>query len=149
MRVWSLHPRYLDWKGLGAQWREALLAQKVVQGETRGWRNHPQLNRFKSHPQPMHAVGFYLKAVHDESLVRGYSYNYSKILHPVEALEKQPLNRGQLQYEFMLLQGRLRTRNPEKYRENLAVLEPLPHPLFRTRPGPPEGWEKGYWRRDG
>jgi len=30
MRLWSLHPRYLDAKGLVALWREGLLAQKVL-----------------------------------------------------------------------------------------------------------------------
>jgi hypothetical protein len=32
MRLWSLHPRYLDAKGLQAVWREGLLAKKVLQG---------------------------------------------------------------------------------------------------------------------
>ena len=77
MRIWSIHPKYLDWKGLGAQWREALLAQKVLQGETKGWRNHPQLNRFKEHPEPLKAVGYYLVQIHIESQKRDYNYNYS------------------------------------------------------------------------
>lgn len=37
MRLWSIHPKYLDAKGLVALWREALLAQKVLKGETTGW----------------------------------------------------------------------------------------------------------------
>lgn len=31
-----MHPRYLDAKGLVALWREALLVQAVLRGETRG-----------------------------------------------------------------------------------------------------------------
>ena len=46
MRLWSVHPRYLDTAGLTACWREALLAQKVLTGATRGYRRHPQLERF-------------------------------------------------------------------------------------------------------
>jgi hypothetical protein len=36
MRLWTLHPKYLDARGLVALWREALLAQKVLRGATRG-----------------------------------------------------------------------------------------------------------------
>ena len=47
MRLWSVHPKYLDSKGLVALWREALLAKQVLEGGTKGYRNHPQLDRFK------------------------------------------------------------------------------------------------------
>jgi hypothetical protein len=30
MRIWSLHPKYLDSKGLVALWRESLLAKNVL-----------------------------------------------------------------------------------------------------------------------
>ena len=96
MRIWSIHPKYLDWKGLGAQWREALLAQKVLKGETKGWRNHPQLNRFKDHPEPMKAIGYYLKEIHIESQKRDYNYNFSKILKPINQIEKIPINLGKI-----------------------------------------------------
>lgn len=43
MRLWSLHPQYLDAKGLVALWREGLLAQAVLAGQTRGYKRHPQL----------------------------------------------------------------------------------------------------------
>ena len=33
MRIWSLHPEYLDSRGLVALWREALLAQAVLRGQ--------------------------------------------------------------------------------------------------------------------
>ncbi|MBN2334896.1 hypothetical protein JXL21_05010 [Candidatus Bathyarchaeota archaeon] len=146
MRIWSIHPRYLDWKGLGAQWREALLAQKVLQGETKGWRNHPQLDRFKEHRAPLTAIGYYLAEVHRESQRRGYRYNFSKVLRPVDMVEKIGLNIGQLEYEFRILQERLVKREPKQYRENLGVTTVEPHPLFVARPGPPETWEKSYWR---
>ncbi len=40
MRLWSLHPKYLDVKGLVRAWREGLLARKALGGETKGYRNH-------------------------------------------------------------------------------------------------------------
>lgn len=146
MRIWSIHPKYLDWKGLGAQWREALLAQKVLQGETKGWRNHPQLNRFKEHPEPLKAVGYYLVQIHIESQKRDYNYNYSKILEPVNSVEKIPINQGQIKYEYKILMERLEKRAPKKHKQNLDTNNLVPHPLFTTRNGPPESWEKSYWR---
>jgi Pyrimidine dimer DNA glycosylase (EC 3.2.2.17)/DNA-(apurinic or apyrimidinic site) lyase (EC 4.2.99.18) len=52
MRLWSIHPKYLDVQGLLGLWREGLLAQKVLLGETKGYRNHPQLIRFKRTSDP-------------------------------------------------------------------------------------------------
>ena len=149
MRIWSLHPSYLDWMGLGAQWREGLLAQKVAEGKTKGWRNHPQLDRFNYHSKPMEAVGFYLKELHVESLKRGYKYNYSKILFPDAVVDLIDLTFGQLQYEFILLQGRLKVRSPEKYEENNGIKELQAHTLFNVVPGLPEKWEKSYWVKKG
>jgi hypothetical protein len=71
MRLWSLHPSYLDAKGLVALWREGLLARKVLLGHTRGYRQHPQLTRFKAHADPIRAIDGYLWFVHDESRKRG------------------------------------------------------------------------------
>ncbi|CAM3000541.1 pyrimidine dimer DNA glycosylase/endonuclease V [Dermacoccus abyssi] len=47
MRLWSLHPSQLDRRALEAGWREALLAQKVLAGGTRGYTHRPQLQRFR------------------------------------------------------------------------------------------------------
>src|SRR3954452_11063876 len=80
MRIWSLHPRLLDGKGLVACWRETLLAQKVLAGETKGYRNHPQLQRFRATADQMAAIGAYLCGLDAEALNRGYSFNTSLIL---------------------------------------------------------------------
>lgn len=146
MRIWSIHPSYLDWMGLGAQWREGILAQKVTEGKTKGWKNHPQLDRFKYHEKPMGAVGYYLKELYVDSQRRGYNYNYSKIMFPDAVVEPIDLTQGQVAYEFDLLQSRLKVRTPKKYEENLGVSEPKAHPLFKIVPGLPEKWEKAYWR---
>src|SRR5690625_2031239 len=83
MRLWTLHPKYLDRQGLLALWREALLAQQVLQGQTRGYRDHPQLLRFRSQSQPLAALAAYLLEVHAEAVRRGYSFNANKInAHP-------------------------------------------------------------------
>jgi len=148
MRLWSLHPRYLDWKGLGADWRERLLGQAIILGRTRGWKNHPQMNRFKAHRDPVAAISFYLQEVHREARRRGYNYDYSKILNPVEEIEPLDLTGGQLRYELALLSERLERRDPEwlsKIQDAYREDPPLPHPLFRTVEGDVEPWEKGYW----
>jgi Pyrimidine dimer DNA glycosylase (EC 3.2.2.17)/DNA-(apurinic or apyrimidinic site) lyase (EC 4.2.99.18) len=60
MRLWSLHPKYLDKLGLLGLWRESLLAQKVLLGKTKGYKNHPQLIRFKKTEDPILYIGTYL-----------------------------------------------------------------------------------------
>ena len=79
MRLWSLHPRYLDPQGLVALWREALLARAVLGGRTRGYRSHPQLERFHAHSAPRSAISFYLQGIHAEAVARGYSFDRSKV----------------------------------------------------------------------
>jgi len=49
LRLWSIHPKYLDYKGLVAVWREGLLAKRVLMGETKEYRDHPQLLRLKGY----------------------------------------------------------------------------------------------------
>jgi hypothetical protein len=148
MRLWSLHPRYLDWKGLGANWREGLLGQAIILGKTKGWRNHPQMDRFKAHSGPVAAISYFLQENHREATKRGYNYNYSKILNPVEDIEPLNLTLGQLSYELALLSERLERRDPEWLKKiQAAYLDdpPLPHSLFNAVEGDVEPWEKGYW----
>ncbi|MFI5209112.1 MAG: pyrimidine dimer DNA glycosylase/endonuclease V, partial [Gemmatimonadales bacterium] len=73
MRLWSLHPRYLDAKGLVALWREGLLAKAVLQGKTRGYRHHPQLERWMRAVDPVASMNAYLVEVWREADRRGYS----------------------------------------------------------------------------
>jgi hypothetical protein len=146
MRLWSIHPRYLDWMGLGAEWREGLLAQAVLEGRTKGWKHHPQLDRFKDHPKPLDAIGFYLVKVNEEAMSRGYSYDISKITRPAENVENTPITRGQLLFEFGLLYERTRTRTPAWHAKLRESEMPDPHPLFFVVEGEPGGWETSYWR---
>ena len=86
MRLWSLHPKYLDAQGLVALWREGLLARAVLRGNTRGYKHHPQLDRFTAHAQPRLAINAYLAGVHAEAEARGYSFDRTKI-GPVKVVE--------------------------------------------------------------
>ena len=141
MRLWTLHPKYLDPKGLVALWREALLAQAVLKGETVGYRHHPQLLRFKSHADPLAAIATYLRAVHAEALARSYRFDGAKI-NRRRAKVKLAETRGQLAYEWRHLQAKLRARSPDWLRQWKSVAAPEPHPLFRLVPGAVRDWEK-------
>lgn len=140
MRLWTLHPRYLDAKGLVAVWREGLLAQKVLQGETKGYRHHPQLDRFKQHPDPVAAIATYLQAVHAEAQRRGYRFDVNKIA-PRRTITPIPVTIGQLHYEWGHLQGKLRQRDPARCQTLAESEQPEPHPLFIVVAGEVEPWE--------
>ena len=141
MRLWTLHPKYLDPQGLVALWREGLLARAVLRGMTRGYRHHPQLRRFQRHPTPRSALNSYLASVLCEASRRGYSFDASRI-GPVRAPAAIVSTAGQLEYEWRHLLRKLRTRSPALYRARLTVANPAPHPLFRIRAGPVEEWER-------
>jgi hypothetical protein len=141
MRLWTVHPRYLDAKGLVAAWREALLAQKVLAGATRGYRHHPQLSRFQAQPDPLAAVGAFLTGLAGEAKVRGYSFDSTKI-QSRKFRGTIPETRGQLLYEWGHLKAKLRARAPEMARQWRSVKSPEPHPLFRIVPGEVRSWEK-------
>ena len=140
MRIWSLHPQYLDAKGLVALWREALLAKKVLLGETRGYRHHPQLLRFKNAEKPIAAMDQYLLVVYKEAEKRGYHFDKHKVDEP-EVNIKLSVNSGQLEFEFQHLLKKLKERDPEKYEEIHQIKKPLQHPIFQVVSGSVEDWE--------
>ena len=142
MRLWSLHPSYLDAKGLVALWREGLLARAVLRGKTKGYRHHPQLIRFRASPSPISAINEYLSAVADEADARGYSFDRSRI-GPVRVRSTMAVTEGQVAHEAGHLLRKLEERAPE-HCERLSV-DALPdaHPLFTLVPGDVEGWERG------
>ena len=140
MRLWSIHPRYLDTKGLLAVWREGLLAQKVLQNQTRGYRSHPQLKRFLSSPDSVGAIGTYLRAIHEEALDRGYRFREDKITQ-ASFRGQISCTRGQLLYEWNHLRQKLKQRDARRYQQLEQVQEPEPHPLFHIINGEVEEWE--------
>ena len=141
MRLWSLHPRYLDPQGLVALWREGLLAQKVLQGRTRGYKHHPQLERFKAHPFPRKAIAAFLSGVLEESCRRGYCFDKKKI-RLKKICRKISVTDGQLKYEFKWLCRKLKKRSPRQYRNVFPSKKIRPHPFFRVIRGPVHSWEK-------
>ena len=141
MRLWSIHPKYLDQKGLTAVWREGLLAQKVLLGETKGYQNHPQLIRFRNSPDPVAAIGAYLLEVAKEAERRGYTFNVSKIIRAGGSI-LLTVTEGQIAYEWQHLLGKLKSRSPDDYARNAAVGTPDAHPIFQAVPGGIELWER-------
>ena len=141
MRLWSLHPCYLDSKGLVALWREGLLALAVLKGNTRGYRHHPQLERFRQAGDPLNALRRYLWAVFEESKARGYRFDSGK-LGRIGAGAALKVTRGQLEYELEHLKAKLRERDPQKLAAVRKLTTPNPHPLFEVIAGPVEAWER-------
>lgn len=147
MRLWSLHPHYLDAKGLVACWRESLLAQKVLAGETAGYRSHPQLIRFRACNDPSTVIGAYLSALGREADTRGYQFNADLIARPPDTHDGDrpaPLTvtTGQLTYEWSHLLAKLRVRAPEVWAHLYTNTDtPRPHPLFAVVEGDVESWE--------
>lgn len=145
MRLWSLHPRHLDKKGLGALWREGLLAQKVLEGGTKGYRNHPQLDRFKQTSAPLDYIRVYLHSVADEAMERGYNYNrelIGQINGPLPSIEPMLVSVGQLEFELQHLKIKLFERDANAYWKLEGAEQTLPHPLFNVIDGGIESWEK-------
>ncbi|AEG18254.1 pyrimidine dimer DNA glycosylase/endonuclease V [Methanobacterium paludis] len=140
MRLWSLHPKYLDCKGLVALWREGLLARTVLKGETRGYRNHPQLERFKNQPDPVVAIDTYLLNVYKESQLRGYKFNRGKIGDKFTNY-KIEVTRGQILYELEHLKRKLDVRDHVRYLELENLDIPLINPIFKVVEGDVEPWE--------
>jgi hypothetical protein len=141
MRIWSLHPRYLATRGLTAAWREALLARAVLRGLTRGYRHHPQLDRFRTHAAPRWAINAYLSEIHSEATRRGYSFDRSRfgVVRPAGTIE---VTSGQLAHEWAHLLEKLRVRSRGDYERWRKIRRPAAHPMFAVVPGGIEPWER-------
>ncbi|RDD52254.1 hypothetical protein BA065_02645 [Nanoarchaeota archaeon NZ13-N] len=134
MRLWSLHPKYLDRKGLLTVWREGLLAKKVLEGRTKGYKNHSQFLLY---------INTYLYQIYLEAVRRGYRFDLNKII-PMEVEEKIPVTRGQVVYEFYHLLKKLERRDKKKYEElkNIDLNKLEINPIFKIVEGGIEPWEK-------
>lgn len=141
MRLWTLHPRYLDPPGLVALWREALLAQRVLLGATRGYRHHPQLDRFRQAGDPPASIAAFLLAVATEADERGYRFNRALVVAE-PAGEQLEATTGQLLFEAQHLGTKLARRNPALLQRLPVTGTPAAHPLFSVVPGPLARWER-------
>ena len=143
MRLWSIHPAYLDTKGLVACWREGLLAQAVLRGKTKGYKRHPQLERFRGADFPDKAIAGYLIGLHRESLRRGYRFSFRSIYaRPGKCNARIKVTRGQIAFELKHLLCKLKNRDMGRYRMLSSCKRVKVHPLFRVVPGKKERWEK-------
>ncbi|WP_333810712.1 pyrimidine dimer DNA glycosylase/endonuclease V [Timonella senegalensis] len=153
MRVWSLDPALLDRAGLVACWRETLLAQAVLAGKTKGYTNHPQLDRFKADPDPLVAVGMYLQGIQSEAVRRTYKFDQSRIIHAEAPTPRITVTTGQLKFELAHLRAKLEKRAPEMVMgldaaessiiwSDPAQVRRLTHPLFKVVEGGIEAWER-------
>lgn len=142
MRLWTINFKYLDAKGLVALWREALLAKNVLEGLTKGYKNHPQLIRFYTHQNSTDAINAYLLEVYKEACARGYKFDVAKVgKFDAENLSKIAVTRGQIEYEFSFLQEKLKQRDLKKYKENLKVKNIEISTIFTKIDGDIEPWE--------
>ena len=142
MRLWTLHPRHLDAVGLVALWREALLAQAVLLGRTRGYTRHPQLERFRAAADPVASIASYLEVVAHEATSRGYAFDATRIVAAGGSVNRIAETKGQLLYEWEHLSRKLQRRSPAWYRGRIAGVRPTAHPLFRVVAGGVRDWER-------
>ena len=133
MRLWTVHPTYLDARGPVAVWREGLLARAVLRGRTLGYRHHPQLARFRARSDPVACLNAYLRVIYAEALGRGYRFDAAKL--------GRVLTRRQIPETRAHLRGKLEQRDPERHQALVRARRPLAHPLFAIRPGPVRAWE--------
>lgn len=137
MRLWTIHPEYLDNKQLSTLWRDTLLAKNVLSGLTKHHKSDSQLNRFQNHPIPRKAINFYLSIIWEESQNRNMPFDESKFsktsLKEKEFIE---VNTGQVSFEFKRLKQ-------EQKNDIIQIPAKIKiHPLFKSVNGPVEVWEK-------
>jgi len=141
MRIWSIHPKYLDSKGLVALWRETLLAKNVLENKTRGYKNHPQLTRFKESKKATDCINQYLWEIYKEAKKRNYRFNKDKIDQNFRPTTLT-VTTSQLDFEINHLKIKLELRDRDKLGELMAVKNVESHPLFKIIKGEIESWEK-------
>jgi hypothetical protein len=147
MRLWSIHPRYLDRRGLLALWRESLLAQKVLFNRTKGYKKHPQLERFKQHLKPLEAIGSYLYEIYKESRIRGYSFKKEKIARINKNIKPIKVSQGQISFEVKHLASKLKKRDRDSFCRISKIKRIKLHPLFVSAKGDRESWEKTWIKK--
>jgi hypothetical protein len=140
MRIWSLHPKYLDTKGLVAVWRETLLAKNVLEGKTKGYKNHPQLNRFKEAENSVDAINEYLSEIYIEATNRNYKFDKNKINWEFKPTSIT-VTRKQVEYEFKHLLNKLEKRDLDRFKalRKVVIIDTIK--IFEVIEGEIEKWE--------
>jgi len=124
-----------------ALWREALLAKAVLHNATKGYRNHPQLERFRASSMPLLTINSLLAGVFAESVARGYTFNHDMV-GPVRASLHLPVTTGQIAYEWSHLLGKLSRRSPGVFARVSSTITVECHPPFKLCSGPIASWER-------
>jgi hypothetical protein len=143
MRLWSIHPKYLDASRLNAQWREALLCKACLEDKTVGYLNHPQYLRVKNHPHPHDFINKFLYSIWEEGFNRGYKYDDTKFAICLD-FEPMEVTEDQIEYEFEHLQKKLGefdeqyVSNEQDFNEEGILL----NDCFLLIPGPIMNFEK-------
>ena len=140
MRIWSLHPKYLDSKGLVALWRETLLAKHVLEGKTKAYKNHPQLNRFKALKSPIDGINHYLSFIFFEAVRRGYNFDKHKINWSYND-QYLTVTSGQITFEAKHLLKKLAKRDIKAHEKYCNISSFEAHEIFTVIEGKIEDWE--------
>ena len=142
MRLWSLHPRYLDPKGLVALWREALARPGRAPGAIPG--------DIATIPSCSDSARSPLRVAASPSTFGPCTRNRSSEatastgarLCTGGTVARVDVTRGQLDFEWRHLLAKLEKRNPPVLEALQNTGDPAPHPLFRVVPGAIEEWER-------
>lgn len=130
MRLWSIHPKYLDKHALIALWREGLLAQKALSGKGLVDEANVQLVRFKKSANPVRAIGSYLSFVASEGAKQGCKLNHERILQPNFEAKFMTTDVAQMELEVEQLKARMKTRNKDKFKLLTDVHKFEANPVF-------------------
>jgi len=142
MRLWSISPKYLDRQGLLAVWREGLLAKHVLEGKTKGYKNHPQLIRFKDSKDALAYINNYLLTIYKEAENRGYKFSLNKLDGLKKISNHIRVSTSQVTYEFNHLLNKLKLRDTARYEEYKNIKNIEVNNLFEVVEGEIEKWEK-------
>ncbi|MFV0452079.1 MAG: pyrimidine dimer DNA glycosylase/endonuclease V [Propioniciclava sp.] len=140
MRLWSLDPAHLDRAALVACWREALLAQAVLSGRTKGYTRHPQLERFRALDDPRSGIATFLVGLAEEAAARGYRFDRMRIDGTPDAAVRIRVTDGQLAFEGEHLRRKVAARAPGW----LPCLDTVwrAHPMMEVVGGAVAPWER-------
>ena len=114
----------------------------MLLGRTRGYKHHPQLQRFRGAADPVAFIAGYLRVVAEEAASRGYAFDAARIVVTSSPVRPIAETKGQLLYEWEHLGRKLARRSPEWYRDRVTGARPSAHPLFRIVAGGVRDWER-------
>src|SRR5690606_15689345 len=130
-------------KGLVALWRESLLARSVLQNLTKGYRNHPQLIRFRHSKRPEYFINLYLRYIYEHSITRGFCFDWKKLKSSKGKTNRKMLvTSGQVEYEFKHLLNKLFIRDADRYHSLSRIKMIETNPVFEVVEGQVEHWER-------